>query len=183
MNPDRTRRAPRRLDAEGLWIYAQRALGVRALSAGELRQKLLARAEREEDVAPTLTRLKEYGYINDQKLAEAYSAARLENQGFGKQRVVSDLRKKRIAPHVASKAVEEAYRGSDELELIENYLRRKFRGKELNVFLSEPRNMAGAYRRLRTAGFSGGNAIRVLKRFAADPSLLDSLEGGEEPPE
>ena len=40
-------RKPRHLDAEGLWNYALRALGGRAHSSGEMREKLGRRAERE----------------------------------------------------------------------------------------------------------------------------------------
>lgn len=169
-------RGPRKLDAGALWEYALRALGVRAHSAGELRQKLLRRAENQGDIPPILERLKEYGYLDDRRYAESFSAARLENQGFGRARVVSDLRKRRVAPGLAEKAVNAAYAETDETALVEAYLRRKFRGAALEQTLQDPRKLAAAYRRLRAAGFSAGNSIRTLKRFAAEPELLDSLE-------
>ena len=93
--------------------------------------------------------------------------------------MLSDLRKRRVAPSVAEKAVREAYRDADETTLIEDYLRRKFRNKELTAWLSEPKHLAAAYRRLRMAGFTAANSIRVLKHFAAEPELLDSLEDAE----
>jgi regulatory protein len=173
-------RTPRRLVANSLWDYALRLLGGRAHSTGELREKLLRRAECAEDVAPILLRLKQRGYLDDRRFAESYSAARLENQGFGKARVLSDLRRKRVAPKLAEDAVAGVYSGADEVVLIEDYLRRKFRGKQLETWLAEPKNLAAAYRRLRTAGFAAGNSIRVLKRFAAEPELLDSFEGEED---
>jgi regulatory protein len=180
-----TERAPRRLDAATLYEYALRVLAARATSTGELRQKLLRRAEREEDVPAVLARLKEYGYLDDARFAQSYSAARLENEGFGKARVLRDLRRRRVAPVLAERAVSEVYRGTDEVALIEEFLRRKYRGVALDVHLGEPKRLAAAYRRLRGAGFSSGNAIRVLKRFASEPDILDSLESfpdaGEEP--
>jgi len=39
--------------------------------------------------------------------------------------------------------------------------------------------MAAAYRRLLHAGFRSGEILRVLKRFAKNPELLDAWE----PPE
>jgi hypothetical protein len=60
--------------------------------------------------------------------------------------------------------------------LIEAFLRRKYRSVTLDVFLAEPKNLASAYRRLRLAGFASGNSLRVLKRFAREPELLDGLE-------
>jgi len=173
-------RMPRRLDAEGLWQCALRALGRRAHSIGELREKLLGRAQRASDVAGVLTRLKQSGYLDDRRYAEGFSASRLENQGFGKSRVLRDLRRRRVAPPVAEKAVQEAYQGVDEIQLIEDFLRRKFRKTPLETHLAEQKNLAAAYRRLRAAGFSSTNALRVLKRYAREPECLDSMEGEEE---
>jgi regulatory protein len=173
-------RSPRRLDAGALWEYALRALGVRAHSVGDLRQKLLRRAENESDVAPVLERLKEYGYLDDRRYAESFSASRLENQGFGRARVVHDLRKRRVAPGLAEKAANAAYAETDETALVEAFLRRKFRGATLEQAFADPRKLAAAYRRLRMAGFSAATSIRTLKRFAAEPELLDSLEDAGE---
>ncbi|MGD0200145.1 MAG: RecX family transcriptional regulator [Bryobacteraceae bacterium] len=170
----------RRLGAEALWEYALRALGARAHSAGELRQKLLNRAQCPSDVPPILARLKERGYLDDRRYAEAYSASRLENEGWGKARVLGDLRKRRVAPALAEKAVATAYRDTDEVALIEAFLRRKFRRVALEAHLAEPKHLAAAYRRLRMAGFSSGDSLRVLKRLAKEPELLDALESEEE---
>jgi regulatory protein len=169
-------RDPRRLDSEALWHYALRALGGRAHSVGELRQKLERRAERAGDVAGVLARLKEHGYLDDKQYAEAVAAWRLDSQGLGKARALSDLRKKRVAPSVAEKAVGKVYADTDEVALIEAFLRRKYRNVALDVFLTEPKNLAAAYRRLRVAGFGSSNSLRVLKRFAREPELLDGLE-------
>jgi len=175
--PERT---PRRLDAEALWDYALRALGARAHSIGELREKLQRRAERAEDVASLLSRLKQYGYLDDRRFAEAFSAARLENEGLGRVRVLHDLRKRRVAPQVAERAVEETYRGADEIRLIEDFLRRKHRKTPLATVFAEPKNLVSAYRRLRAAGFRAGNILHVLRRLAKDPEMLDALERDED---
>ncbi len=171
---------PQPLGAQALLDYALRRLAGRPHSVAEIREKLAARAADPADVTGVLERLKEYGYINDQRLSEAFAAARLQNEGFGKARVVRDLRKKRVAPAVADRAVSEVYRGADEAALIEAFLKRKYRGKALDAFLAEPKNLASAYRRLRVAGFTSGNAVRVLKRFASDPDALDAIEDSAE---
>ena len=67
----------------------------------------------------------------------------------------------------------------DEVRLIEAFLARKFRNKPLAVHLEGPRHMASVYRKLRLAGFSSGNAIRVLKRYAERADELASLEDEE----
>src|ERR1700733_9981488 len=167
---------PQPLDREKLLNVALRALGGRAHSSGELREKLRRRAQNDEDVDAVLGKLKESGYLNDRRFAENYAAARLQNQGLGKMRVLRDLRQRRIAPKLAEQVTEKTYEQTDEAHLIEEFLRRKYRGKQLSTFLSEEKNLAGAFRRLRYAGFSAGQSIRVLKRFASQPEILEALE-------
>ncbi|MGC8793442.1 MAG: regulatory protein RecX [Bryobacteraceae bacterium] len=173
-------RKRRLLEGEALLEYAARALAARAHSVGELREKLLRRAAREEDVEPVIRRLRELGYLDDRRLAEHYAAARLENEGLGKIRVVRELRRRRVAPPVAEQAVAKVYRGTDEVWLIEDYLRRKYRSKCLEDLLAEPKAVASVYRRLRSAGFTAAGVISVLRRLARDPELLDPLKGAEE---
>jgi len=171
------KRPPQRLDREALLNVALRALGARAHSSGELREKLRRRAEKAGDVDLVLANLKAAGYLNDRRFAESYASARLQNQGLGKMRVLRDLRQRRVGPKLAEQVTEETYRDSNEAQLIEDFLRRKYRGKQLAEFLSEEKNLAAAFRRLRYAGFSAGQSIRVLKKFAKEPELLDALEG------
>jgi len=172
------KRKQKLLDREQLTNYAVRALGGRAHSAGELREKLSRRAASAEDVGVVLAKLREIGYLNDQRFAENFASARLENQGFGKMRVLRELRQKRVAPKLAEQVTEQTFQDTNETDLIEAFLKRKYRGKQLGPFLAEEKNLAAAFRRLRYAGFSAGTAIRVLKRYA---SRAEELEGmGEE---
>jgi len=177
------KRPPQPLDPDKLLNVALRALGGRAHSSGELRDKLRRRAQNDQDVDAVLAKLKEAGYLNDRRFAENYAAARLQNQGLGKMRVLRDLRQRRVAPKLAEQVTEQTYQETKEANLIEEFLHRKYRGKKLNVFLSEEKNLAGAFRRLRYAGFSAGESIRVLKRFAAQPEVLDALESEDSPDE
>lgn len=166
----------RPLGAEALWEYALKVLGGRAHSSGELRMKLLRRAEREEDVDAVIARLKDAGYLNDQKFAEGFAAARLANERFGRTRVVHDLRQHRVAPALADKTVQKVYQDVDESALIEEWIRRKYRTADRECLFQEDKDLAAAYRRLARAGFRTGEIVRVLKRFARNPDLLDSLE-------
>jgi len=171
-----TNRKPKLFQEAELLNYAVRALGGRAHSTGELREKLRRRAERAEDVDLVLARLKELGYLDDRRFAETYAASRLENQGLGKMRVLRDLRQRRVAPKLAEQVTEKTYQETNEGDLIEEFLKRRYRGKKLGPFLAEEKNLAAAYRRLRYAGFSSGAAIRGLKRYAKQAEELDALE-------
>jgi regulatory protein len=159
--------------------YALNALAARALSMSELRQRLARRAENDSDVDHVIAKLKEVGYLNDRRLAESFAAARIENQSFGRMRVLRDLKARRVAPAVAEKAVHQAFQEVNEVELIERYLERKFRGRNLGEMLQDDRRLASVFRKLRGAGFSVGNSIQVLKRFAARAELLEDEAEGE----
>ncbi|MBK9166783.1 MAG: regulatory protein RecX [Bryobacterales bacterium] len=166
------------LDEQGLWQYAVRALGARAHSAAEMRTKLMARANRQEDVEGILARLAEYGYLNDVRFAEMVAGTRLETQGFGKARVLRELRQRRVASGTAEEAAARTFAGVDEMELAAQYLQRRI--LRHGPLLDEPKQLASAYGKLRRAGFPTPVILTVLKRHARDPELLDTFE---EPPE
>jgi len=171
------RSKPKKLNAEQLWDFALKTLGQRAHSAGELRQKLSRRAEVPGDVALTMLKLRDYGLTDDKKFSEAFAASRLQNRGLGSLRVLRDLRARRVAGPVAASAVSNAYAGTSESQLIDDFLARKYRSKNLGEFLKEQKNLASVFRRLRTAGFSSGASLDALKRHA------NSIEDFGEPPE
>jgi regulatory protein len=172
------------LDADSLWNFALKTLGSRAQTSAELREKLLRRAAVPSDVDAVLAKLKDYGFLNDSRFAEHFASMRKENEGLGKARVLRDLRQRRVSSTVAETAVTTAFQGADEIEMIEQFLRRKFRGKVLADYLKEEKHLAAAYRRLRYAGFGSSNSIRVLKRYAAQAGELEGTEvEGWIPPE
>ncbi len=173
-------RKPRRLNSEGLWAYALKALAGRAHSIGELREKLRLRAERAGDVDAVLSRLKDHGYLDDRRFAESFAAARLSNDKFGRVRVIQDLRRRRVAPALAETTVRKTYRDVDEQALIEDWIRRHYRTAAREGLFSEDKDLAAAYRRLLRAGFGSGEIVRALKRFARNPDLLDNFEAPEE---
>ncbi|MGH9647826.1 MAG: regulatory protein RecX [Bryobacteraceae bacterium] len=172
-------RTPKPLDIEGLMNYAAKALSVRGYTVSELKTRLQKRAARKEDVEGVLTRLKDAGMVNDRRFAESFAEWRRENQGLGKTRVMRDLMARRVAPVVAREAVDAAFEGVDEIAMIEAFLKRKYRGKNLGNLLQEQKELASAFRKLRGAGFSTGNSIRVLKRYAAEAEQLEEIDESE----
>jgi regulatory protein len=170
----------RHLDQEGLWAYALRVLGGRAHSTGEMREKLRRRASLAGDVDDVLARLKAAGYLDDRRFAEGFATSRLTGEKFGRTRVIQDLRQRRVAPALAESTVQKVYQEVDEEALIEDWIRRKFRLAQREGLFQDDKDMASAYRRLARAGFRTGEIIKVLKRFAKNPELLDNFEPPEE---
>jgi regulatory protein len=171
---------PRLLDDDALWAYAVRLLAGRAHSQGELREKLRRRAARAGAVDEAMARLKEDGYLDDRKFAEGFAAARLANDKLGRGRVIRDLRQRRVAPALAEQTVHQVYRNVNEEALIEDWVRRKYRLTPPQKLFREDKDMAAAYRRLLHAGFRAGDILRVLKRFARNPELLETFEAPED---
>ncbi len=168
------------LDGPELLDYALRSLSARALSSSEIRMKLHRRAATPTDVDEVLTKLADAGYLNDERFAEAYAAARRDNQGFGQMRVLRDLRTRRVSGDIADAAVKTAFEETNETTMVEHYLARKYRAVDLPQFLTAEKNLASAYRRLRTAGFSSRSSIEVLKRYAARAGELEDSDPPEE---
>src|SRR5579872_2070402 len=169
------------LAAPALWDYAVKALAARAHSTGELRRKLAARAERAADVEDAIARLRDYGYLNDNRFSENFAGAKLENNGLGKSRVLIDLRQRKVSPALAQRTVDRVYKDVDEMALIANFLRRKVHTKApLAEALEDPRILASVYRKVVRAGFGASNVIQALKRIAKKQDLLDGFEPPEE---
>ncbi len=166
---------PRKLAQEELFEYAVKCLTARIYSTGDLASKLRLRAASAPDVVSVMDRLRELGYVDDRRFAESFAAARVENDGFGKIRVLNDLRRHQIAGELADAAVAQALDGKSEAELIDAYIERRMPGP-----VDDERRLASAYRRLRRAGFTTVPILAALKKIAAQPDALDDFTGEEE---
>src|SRR5258708_33490511 len=94
----KVRKPPIPLEIEGLLAYSARILTARAQTVSELRQKLIRRAAQPGQVDEVIRRLKENGYLNDERFAESFANWRRENEGYGKTKVVRDLIARRVGP-------------------------------------------------------------------------------------
>ncbi len=70
-------------------------------------------------------RLKEVGYLDDGRFAESFALYRAENEGFGRMRVLSDLRARRVPAKIAEKAVAQVFEDKSEGDLIDAYIERR----------------------------------------------------------
>jgi len=170
-------------DAAQLFESAVRTLAVRSCSTEDLRAKLRRKARTASEVDGVIGRLKEIGYLNDERFAESFASNRVENDGFGRARILNDLRTKRIPPKLAEKAVERALDGRGEAEMLDSFIERKMPSLRAAGPIEDQKVMVRAYNRLRRAGFSSGGSLAALKRLAARPEELPeefAEEGVEE---
>lgn len=169
----------RKLAREELHLYGLRLLAGRALSETEVRIRLKRRAAEADDIEPAIAKLREYGFLNDEKFAESFASTRRDSGTVGRQRALRDLRQRHVLPSVAEQAVTGAYHDTDEPAMVRQWLERKLRGVELSVYLRDEKHLASVYRRLRYAGFASASVSRVLQEYSSRASDLEDSDSTE----
>jgi regulatory protein len=169
-------RPKRTYDTEdALYDYAVRALSRKMRTVAELKRLMRPRVPEGEIgellVNMVILRLKDQKYLNDSNYAVAYSAFRRDNEKFGRRRVITDLKVKGVHAEVIEKAVTDAYSAVDEQALARAFLKRKRIKKPENN-----KDAARIFRALLRAGFGGGVAISVLKKWEVDDEVLTALQ-------
>ncbi len=165
------------VDENSLYDYAIGALSRKMRTVAELKRLLRTRCPEEATITRVIARLKDQKYLSDSSYAAAYSTFRRDNQKFGRRRVITDLKVKGVHADVIEKAVDEAYRDVNELELARSFLHRKR--------LKQPatnQEAARIFRALLRAGFGVSTSIRVLKNWDVEDEVLTALQDEAEAP-
>ena len=165
------------LDAAGLLEFAVRSLSSQMKSVRDLRRKMKTRAEPDEAgeaaMDAVILKLKELGYLSDERFAADYTRLRKENEKYGKRRVQQGLMQKGIAAPLVKEALGNAYEDVDEAALARAYVERKRMKKPVGE-----KEVAKAMRRLMAAGFSSKAIWKVLRGWGAEVEEVD-VEGSE----
>ena len=178
--PPRKPKPPQKLASEELFEYAVRYLAARTCSTGELRVKLRLKAGQVPDIDAAIARLRDIGYLNDERFAESLANWKVENDGFGLARVLNDLRARRVAPKIAEQAAKQALEGRNEAEMVDAWIARRMPALATGGKIEDQRKLAAAWRRLRRAGFSSGASLAALKRLTARPDEMEEPADDEE---
>ncbi len=160
------------LDEAGLLDYAVKSLASRMKSERDLRRVMSRRAEAGEDgpraMDAVLAKLKELGYLSDERFAADYTRLRQENEKFGRRRVQQGLMQKGVASATVNEAVGKAYEEVDEIALARAYVERKRMRKP-----EGDKETARTMRRLVAAGFSTKAIWAVLRGWGAAVEEVD----------
>src|SRR5580700_1017653 len=161
---------------EELYEYAVGALSRRMRTVAELKRLLRARVEIDTEYGQTLVeliilRLKDNGYLNDSQYAAYFSSLRRDNQKFGRQRIVTDLKIKGVHGDVIDKAVDAAFEGVREEQQAREYLRKKRLVKP-----KDQKQAARVFRQLSRGGFGSKTIFTILKKWDVDEETLSELE-------
>jgi regulatory protein len=161
-----------------LYEYAVGALARRMRTVAELKRLFRGRIEDSESeygrtlIELVIRRLKDRGYLNDSQYAAYFSSLRRDNQKFGRQRVVTDLKVKGVHGDVIDKAVEAAFEGVSEEKQAREFLRKKRLVKP-----KDQKQAARIFRQLARGGFGTKTIFSILKKWDVDEETLSELEG------
>lgn len=107
---------------------AVKLLTARPLSVAELRERLLRqRGADSRTVDQVVSRLREYGYLDDERFAFSYASHKIKQKPVGRRRLAQDLRLKKIDREVANDALELVYMETSEEDLIERAIEKRLR--------------------------------------------------------
>ena len=112
---------------------AVKLLAAKPRSIAELRERLLKGAN-EEVVNTVISRLQEYGYLDDERFAFSYASYKVKQRPVGRRRLERDLKFKKVETGVANEALEMVYAETPEEQLIDRAIakRLRIRGKPKN---------------------------------------------------
>ena len=107
---------------------AIKLLAAKPRSVAELRQRLLrGRQASTEEVENAIERLKEYGYLNDERFAFGYAALRVQQRPLGRRLLKHDLKTRQVEQAVVEEALDLVFAETSEEELIDRAIEKRVR--------------------------------------------------------
>ena len=163
----------------GLFEYAVGTLARRMRTVRDLRRLMKARAEPgemgERAMDAVMVRLKELGYLSDERFAEDYTRVRKEHEKFGRRRVQQDLMSKGVEKELVASTLATAYEDVDEVALARQYIARKRLKQPAGE--NAQKETVRVMNRLLRAGFSSKAIYKVLRAWEVPEEAMPA-EGG-----
>jgi len=107
---------------------AGKLLAAKQRSVEELRERLLeGRGATKAVVEEVIERLREYGYLDDSRLAQSYASLRVQQRPIGRQRLERDLWLKKIDKTTIEAALDQVFEVMPESDLIDRALEKRIR--------------------------------------------------------
>ena len=107
---------------------AIKLISAKPRSIAELRERLSqGRSAKKADVEEAIARLKEYGYLNDERFSLSFASSRLQQRPIGRRRLERDLKLKKVEPAVVAEALDSVFAELPENELIDRAIEKRLR--------------------------------------------------------
>src|SRR5215210_853526 len=144
---------------------AVKLLAAKPRSVEELRERLLEKEWTDEAAADyALAKLKEYGYLDDERFAIGFASYRVKQKPVGRQRLARDLQTKKVPKETADAALELVYQETPEEELIARAIEKRVRLRGRPTTRQETKSL---YDHLLRLGFSYDLIIRKVREASA----------------
>jgi regulatory protein len=109
---------------------AVKLLAAKPRSVAELRERLLQGKgvkSNKSVVETVISRLREYGYLDDERFALSYASSKVKQRPIGRRRLQRDLKLKQVENTVAEEALELVYAETPEEQLIDRAIEKRIR--------------------------------------------------------
>lgn len=144
---------------------AVKLLAAKPRSVEELRERLLEKEWTDEAAADyALSKLKEYGYLDDERFAFGFASYRVRQKPLGRQRLARDLKTRKVSKETADAALELVYQETTEEELITRAIEKRIRLRGRPTTRQETKSL---YDHLLRLGFSYDLIIRKVRELSA----------------
>ena len=106
---------------------AAKLLAAKPRSIAELRERLAERCSSKSVIETVIARLREYGYLDDERYALSYASSKVRQQPIGRRRLEQSLVMKKVDRKVADEALDQVFAETPEEELIDRAIAKRVR--------------------------------------------------------
>jgi regulatory protein len=106
---------------------AVKLLAAKPRSIAELRERLAERCSSKAVIETVIARLREYGYLDDERYALGYASSKVRQQPIGRRRLELSLERKKVDRAVAGDALDQVFAETPEEELLDRALEKRVR--------------------------------------------------------
>jgi regulatory protein len=106
---------------------AIKLLAAKSRSVAELRERLRETQTDEAIVEAVIARLREYGYLDDQRYALGYASLKVRQRAVGRARLERDLLFRKVSSSDAGAALDQVFTETSEIELLDRAIAKRLR--------------------------------------------------------
>ena len=106
---------------------AVKLLAAKPRSIAELRERLAERCSSKAVIETVIARLREYGYLDDERYALGYASSKVRQQPIGRRRLELSLARKKVDRTVADEALNQVFAETSEEALLDRALEKRVR--------------------------------------------------------
>jgi regulatory protein len=152
--------------------HAVKLLAVKSRSVAELRERLLERRHANKAVVEAvIERLREYGYLDDERYAFGYASLKVRQRPIGRARLERDLKFRQVSSEVANEALDQVFEETSEAELLDRALAKRVRLRGQPKTRAEAKSLFDHLLRLGFPYELVSEKVRAATRMDDDPEF------------